>query len=122
MVVAALVAVAVGGLQARTRDLGFESRALRRTQARWAAESGIARGAERLSRGVPPEVRGTLKPHSVCDRIAYRVQRTAGHTTTLESIGRCSRAGRKDAEVRIRVSYQKSGTRLRVTDWREALE
>ena len=117
MVVLALAAVATVGLHARTRDLGFEARSLRRHQARWAAESAVARARARRAAGLAIDVQGNLPKHLVCDRIRYSA--VAPARDRVVATGICVRAGRSDVRMAIDVRLQGEG-RGRIVDWREA--
>ena len=116
MVVFALGAVATIGLNARTRDLGFEARSLRRHQARWAAESGIARARLRRASGRPLGLQASLPGHLVCSRVSYST--TADGNDRIRATGRCIREGRKDVTITIDITLRGAG-RGRIVRWRE---
>lgn len=126
MVVAAIGALASAGLEARTRDLGFEERGLCRAQARHAAESAVAVGRAALAAGHAPPTAGALRgAEGFTIGWALRTRRLS-EQVLLEAEGTCSSPGpgalarhphtsRASLEVRL----QPQSGRWRVVSWRE---
>lgn len=116
MAVAALAVVVTVGFNSRSRDLSFEARSLRRHQARWAAESALARARARRAKNQRSEVSGTLPPHLVCDEVGYRSSEDIAGT--IRAQGWCRRDGRRDVRAVIRVKLTGRG-RGRIVSWQE---
>lgn len=95
MAISGLTVVITIGFRARDRELDFEDRGLQRAQARWAAESAIARSQ---SRGFST-VQGELASTEVCARVRYQVRRTP--QGTLQATGWCGDARPVTIEVRV---------------------
>ena len=117
MVVVALATVTTIGLSARTRDLGFEARSLRRHQARWAAESALARARMRREAGRPETVEGRLPTSRACETLTYQTRRLADKR--LAAVGTCYRSGRADIHARITVRWTGPG-RGQLASWSES--
>ena len=108
-ITAAMTTLVAVGFGARHRDLSFEARTLQRTQARWAAESGIARA---LGRSGARALKGRLPSTKECTKVAYQVRRTGQDITAT---GRCIPPKGPDRTVTIVAAV----ARGRVQSWRE---
>lgn len=121
LVLAAVTALIVIGLDRRTADLELEGRALCRASARSAAESALARGQGALEQGtLPRALQGTLSGSGKSEvRYALDVERSH-EAPALIATGTCVlREGARPIEHRVRVGLERRGGRWEATSWRE---
>lgn len=119
--VATIAIVVALGIAARRSDLAFESRGLERAQARWAAESALARAMAELSAGrLPSNMSGPLKGSTCAEvRYALKVERSP-RGVSLIGEGLCQENGRsRPARSRITALARGSGNQWRFAEWNE---
>lgn len=108
-------------LRARSSELEVEPRSFCRTQARWAAESAIARARAELGAGkLPGPSGGVLSSAGERAEVRYRLDvARGGGSVVLEAEGSCTRKDDRPTKVSISAELKGGGTRWRVVSWVE---
>jgi hypothetical protein len=108
-------------LRARTAELDTEARSFCRTQARWAAESGINRARAELAQGkLPGPTGGVLSTAGESAEVRYRLDvGRNGSSIILEAEGSCVRRNDRPVRASITAELKGGGTRWRVIAWAE---